>query len=313
MKTSILFKWAVTLLSFSFLTACIETEIVPESLEPILELTPKNAVLSVNEVTQMQAIYTDPANIDRSDLIVWQSANPAVAEVSSSGLVRALTAGQTWIVARVPGVLADSTLVTVISNTNAVASVMVNIPLNTLEAGATLQCTATVRDGNGDEIPEQMVTWQSSNPMILQIDENGLATGISPGMANIIATADGVSSVPVAVEVTPVGGASRTGNFQGSNSYNVRGTATLATENGSLQLRFGDDFQSSNGPGLRVYLATNAPAVLTSQNSVRLGNLKSTRGAQTYDVPASVAIDDFDFVVIYCEPFNVPFGFARLD
>lgn len=313
MKTTILLKTGLSLLIFSFLTACIETEIVPETLEPTLTLSPKNTVLNVNDMAQLQATYTDPANMDRSDLINWRSNNAEVASVSREGLVNALAAGQTWIVAEVPGVLADSTLVTVLDNMSAVASVIVSAPATSLEQDETLQFSAEVLDRDGNAITDQAVTWQSSDPDILSIDANGLATGIAPGMVQVVATAEAVGSAPYAVEVTPAGGASRSGNFQGANSYSARGTATLSAMSGSLELAFSEDFQSSNGPGLRVYLANSGSSVLTSQNSVSLGNLKSTRGAQMYDVPSSIGINDFNFVVIYCEPFNIPFGFARLD
>lgn len=292
-----------------FLSACIETEIVPETLEPILNLSPKQASLTVGQTAQLQASYTDEQNMDRSELLQWRSNTPSVAEVQAVGIVTAKAPGQTWVVAFVPGKAADSTLVTVVANPNSVALVDINVPQNTVQVGATIQFSATVRNASNGVIQGKNISWQSSNTAVLSINNSGLATAASAGTAQITATADGISSVPVTITVNAAGNASRSGNFQGNSGYNVSGKATL--EPGKLS--FDGSFRSANGPGLRVYLAKTAPAVLTSSNSVKLGNLKSTSGAQDYEVPASVGLKDFDFVVIYCEPFNVPFGFAKLD
>lgn len=297
------------IMSMLLLTACIETEIVPETLEPVLTLSPKSTSLTAGQTTQLQASYTDEQNMDRSELLQWRSNSPAVAEVQTGGIVTAKAPGQTWVVAFVPGKAADSTLVTVVADPNSVALVEINVPQNTILVGATLQCSATVRNNSNGIIQGKTITWQSSNTNVLTINNNGLATAVSAGTAQITASADGISSIPVIITVSTPGNASRSGNFQGNSGYNVSGKATL--EPGKLS--FDSSFRSANGPGLRVYLAKTAPAVLTSSNSVKLGNLKSTSGAQDYDVPSSVELGDFDFAVIYCEPFNVPFGFAKLD
>lgn len=69
---------------------------------------------------------------------------------------------------------------------------------------------------------------------------------------------------------------------------------------------------SGNGPMLGVYLAKTASGALNSQNSLKLDNLKSNNGMQTYPVPAGVGLQDYGYVVIYCIPFNVRFGTAGL-
>lgn len=299
----------LSMISVLFLTACIETEIVPETLEPVLKLSPKNTSLTVGQTTQLQASYTDEQNMDRSELLQWRSNSSAVAEVQTGGIVMAKAPGQTWIVAFVPGKAADSTLVAVVADPNSVALVEINVPQTTVLVGATLQCSATVRNSSNGIIQGKTITWQSSNTNVLTINNNGFATAESAGTAQITASVEGISSIPFTITVSALGNASRSGNFQGNSGYNVSGKATL--EPGKLS--FDSSFRSANGPGLRVYLAKNAPTVLTSSNSVKLGNLKNTSGAQDYEVPSSVGLEDFDFAVIYCEPFNVPFGFAKLD
>ena len=93
-------------------------------------------------------------------------------------------------------------------------------------------------------------------------------------------------------------------------SYNVEGTAILEQTETGLQLRFLDDFTVTNGPDLRVYLSSESRV---NGRSFELGVLQVPSGEQTYVVPSSIEMNQFDYVVIHCLPFNVSFGFARLN
>lgn len=303
------------LLTFSTLiTACIETEIIPEILEPALALNPKSVNLTVNQTTSIQATFTDEQGVDRSNTLQWSSSKPTVASVTNAGVVQALAPGQSWIVVSVPGVIKDSTLITVTTDPNQVAKVEITAPQNAITVGNSLQFTASVKNAAGQTLSNKTITWSTSNASIIGINAAGLASANAAGTAQISATVEGIVSLPFSVEVTAnSSNAKRTGTFRGNSSYNVSGTAVLEQAGTALKLTFEDNFRSSNGPQLGIFLAKNAPAVLTASNSVSLGNLKSTSGKQEYNVPNNVKISDFDFVVVYCIPFNIPFGFAKLD
>ena len=100
-------------------------------------------------------------------------------------------------------------------------------------------------------------------------------------------------------------------SFFGTNAgtNNVTGTATLDNSGSTAVLTFDSDFQTQYGPGLYVYLSPNANNV---NGGVDLGKIKSTSGEQSYNIPSNVNPDDFDHVIIFCQPFRVPFGSANL-
>lgn len=107
-------------------------------------------------------------------------------------------------------------------------------------------------------------------------------------------------------------GDERMGEFEAraGTSYVVRGTVTLArTEAGGLRVDFADNFSSSNGPNLHVYLSESQRVTGTSLD---LGALQQNAGAQSYTVSSEVTLEQFDYVLIHCVPFNVSFGFAQL-
>ncbi len=104
------------------------------------------------------------------------------------------------------------------------------------------------------------------------------------------------------------------GEFSGIGNYDVEGTVTLYKNTaGELIVEFADDFKSSNGPGVYIYL-TNSPESVGG--GVELGAIKSNSGSQKYNVSminSSVEINTYSHVLVHCKPFNVPFGYAALN
>ena len=74
------------------------------------------------------------------------------------------------------------------------------------------------------------------------------------------------------------------------------------------------DFETDNGPDLRVYLSTGNPARGGKLGDVEdLGALKGNQGSQQYVIPANVNLERFSTVVIWCRAFSVAFTSAALD
>ncbi len=91
--------------------------------------------------------------------------------------------------------------------------------------------------------------------------------------------------------------------------YATSGSVTLTRANGIGRLVFSDDFQTTQLPGPVVYLNTR-----TNPNvgmPLRIGALKSISGRQEYvfSLPPGVT---YLYVLLWCDPFNVPIAEARL-
>ncbi len=84
---------------------------------------------------------------------------------------------------------------------------------------------------------------------------------------------------------------------------------------GSRILRL-QDFEVDNGPELHVYLVPIDPVPssigVEIPGSVDLGFLKGNIGDQNYEIPADLDLSQFKSVVIWCQPFRVPFIAAPL-
>lgn len=100
------------------------------------------------------------------------------------------------------------------------------------------------------------------------------------------------------------------GDFVGVNDgiHNAEGKArVIPLDDGSSILRL-EDFESTNGPDLYVYLSTDEQA----SDYVNLGRLKANSGNQNYELPEGIDLSKHNNVLIWCQAFGVLFGSAEL-
>jgi Electron transfer DM13 len=100
-----------------------------------------------------------------------------------------------------------------------------------------------------------------------------------------------------------------TGVFvSGEPGHHAEGQLTLLSDGTSYVFHFAN-FAVTNGPDIDVFLA-HGPRV--AAGDVNLGDVKATQGSSNYAVPTGVDPRDFAYVVIWCVPFSVQFGYAVL-
>lgn len=302
----------LTFLILAFLvSSCIGTDFIDEPLRPAAAqaaIEERSLSLFIGESQRLNFRILASDGSETIGTWQWSSRDETVATVGSDGLVTAINIGQAWVDGIVNTVLRDSVLITVVADLDAVASVTIEGDATNLQLGESRQLTATVRNAQGQMLSGIPIEWGSSNPDAITIDNSGLARAAGEGAAEIAAVAAGVSSVPFRLEVGS-GASVRSGAFSGLNGYNVQGTATLTQSSSSAMLAFGSDFLSQSGPGLYVYLSPQQNSVA---GGVQLGKLSANAGAQSYAIPSTLNLADFGFVIIYCQPFGIPFGACAL-
>lgn len=156
--------------------------------------------------------------------------------------------------------------------------------------------------------------WSSSHPDIIDISASGVAKGLMPGSATIkveVSTPEGAKIedellIVVGKNTVIVVEFERTGTAKSTSSYVCEGSFVLKEENAQLKLFFAEDYKaSSNLPGLYIYL-TNNPN--TTNGAFEVGKVVVFSGAHEYDIPSSVQLNDYRYVLFYCKPFNVKVG-----
>ena len=105
------------------------------------------------------------------------------------------------------------------------------------------------------------------------------------------------------------------GNFH-SNAHDTKGTATVLDLGGGRRVLRLTNFETSNGPDVRVYLVAAADVqdnnTVKTAGFVELGPMKGNIGDQNYDIPATVDLANYRTVTIWCKRFSVNFGSAPL-
>ena len=186
------------------LTACGGDGSGPPAPVASVAVTPQSSTIVVGQTTQLTAQPKDAQGNNLGNrTVTWSSTNTAVASVSSSGLVTALTVGgPVTIVASSEG-QDGSAVVTV--TPPPVASVSVSPASPSLTPLASVQLSATTRDASGAVLTGRVVTWNSSNNAVATVSGSGLVTGITVGApVTITATSEGqIGTVTVSV-VDPI-------------------------------------------------------------------------------------------------------------
>jgi len=98
--------------------------------------------------------------------------------------------------------------------------------------------------------------------------------------------------------------------------YDIGGDWSVVEEGDRTLIRFGDDFETRNGPDLKVFLSPttigNANGDNATDGSLLLGELEAVEGTQDYVLPDGVSLTDFHSVLVHCEEFGVLWGGGAL-
>jgi Electron transfer DM13 len=131
------------------------------------------------------------------------------------------------------------------------------------------------------------------------------------------APAQGTSSSPASSKAIVL----RSGSFV-TGEHPTQGAAQIVTQNNQRRLELNSAFSTStSGPDLFVVLHRSANVIgsttppdfpIKAADYVVLAPLQSYSGAQSYAIPDSINLDDFQSVAIWCRRFNATFGAALL-
>ncbi len=88
------------------------------------------------------------------------------------------------------------------ASAGAVAAIAVSPSSSTIQVGLTVQMTATLVDGVGNEVSGD-VTWTSSNLVVASVDSGGLVRGLVAGASTITATVSTISDGATLTVVNP--------------------------------------------------------------------------------------------------------------
>jgi alpha-tubulin suppressor-like RCC1 family protein/uncharacterized protein YjdB len=163
------------------------------STTPVASVTvaPASSTVNVGATVTLTGAAFDAASAPLPGRVfAWTSATPAIATVTSLGVVRGVAAGTATITGTSEGKSATATVTVIVPP---VASVTVAPSTATLGLGDSLQLSATVKDAGGNPLTGRAVTWQTSNPLVVSVSNTGKVRALAAGDATITATSEGKS------------------------------------------------------------------------------------------------------------------------
>lgn len=105
---------------------------------------------------------------------------------------------------------------------------------------------------------------------------------------------------------TPPANPSYQGEFV-NGAHTTKGIASIDQAESILTLT---NFKTDDGPDLNIYIATSLNSV--TSDYIDLGDNKGVKGTYTYDLPAGKDYTAYKYVIVWCVPFGVNFGYAEL-
>ena len=237
-------------------------------------VSPPSASVQAGTSLQLTATPQDATGQPLSGRVVtWSSDAMAFATVNGSGLVTGLAPGPVTITATSEGKTGTSDITVVDVPVVRVASVTVTPASASVDAGSTVQLTATPKDASGAPLPGRAVTWSSDAMAFATVNGSGLVTGVAAGPATITATSEGKTGTS-AITVTPhTSGTLSFGHVfivveENTDYADVIGNTSMPYVNG-LASQYGSatQYYANTHPSLPNYFMITVGNLVASDNS----------------------------------------------
>ncbi len=178
-------------------SALVTIEAIPVAS---VRVSPETGTLLVGQTLQLSATPVDSSGAPLAGRTTsWGSSAPAVASVSSAGVVSALAPGSATITATTEGRSGTARLTVSLVPVDAI---IITPSAATTTIGRTVQLSARTLDAGGAELFGRSVTWSSDRTDIATVASDGTMTAVAEGRAVITATAEGKSGRAI-IDVTP--------------------------------------------------------------------------------------------------------------
>src|SRR5579875_1846983 len=231
-------------------------------------VTPSNATVGVGAIQQYTATgtYNNGSTVDLTNIVTWNSANPAVATISSSGLATAAATGATTIEATSGSVTGSTGLMVTASVT--LVSISIAPDNISLLPGDMQQLTATgtYSDGSTRNLSSS-VTWSSSSSAVATVSSTGMETAVAAGSATIQAVFNGfsASSQVTVLPVSSLAGWWKFDDGSGNIATDYSGYGNEATLFNGMTWTSGQIGEAVSANGTNQYVSI--PAVNLSSTS----------------------------------------------
>lgn len=170
---------------------------VPPRLVEGIQVTSDKTALTIGETLLLKASVLPDDAQDKS--LTWTSSDTTIATVNEKGLVTAKAEGTAVITAMANDGSGISGSISLTIRPVLVKSIQLSAPKTSLQVGETVQISSVVLPGDAKD---KSLSFTSSNPAVVSVDANGLATAQAEGTATVTAAAKDGSNATAAITFT---------------------------------------------------------------------------------------------------------------
>lgn len=228
----------------------------------------------------------------------WASSAPAVASVSTTGVITPLSVGSTNITATAEGVVGTKVF-RVLAPVNAIT---LTTPGDSIFGTGTLLATPDMRDASNNQLLNRPITWSTTNAAAATVNSSGLITGVAPGTADITATVEGKSAtvtIRVLTAMTSLALTPATDSIIGMGTLALTATSTPVLQGRVLTVTSSNPAIATASPGsgntsaagqVPITITYVAPGTTTLTVSAPAEGQSTTRVLRMLAPVASVAL-----------------------
>lgn len=272
---------------------CIGEDFVDDYVEPNLRIT--NPIVSIREGLsyQFQARFFDESGTQvENPNFSWTATPPSALHISNDGTITALATGEVSVRVSVQGLRGENI---------ATALEFSVTPLPTVEVETTTPTTDTT---------SSTTTTDTTGSSTETTTDTSSSTTDTTSSTTDTSTTTTDSSTSGADDGIVVSEQFFEGQIRSTSSYLLQGNFRYEFDGQNIVLSLGENYRADTAlPGLYVYL-TNNPT--TPSGGYEIGEVTVFEGAHQYNLPASIALMDYKYILYWCKPFSVKVGDALL-
>ena len=191
-------------------------------------------------------------------------------------------------------------------------TIKISNPVSKIQLGTSYQFEYSYFDNIGQNVTVNDAIWSSTDNNIININSSGSAMALDTGISSIKIEYASPSltvfdELEIEVTVMPVEDPdiSKSGVIKSTSSYVLEGAFGMVTNGDDLKIEFENDYKASTAlPGLYVYLSNNPNTI---SDALEIGRVIVFSGMHSYNVE-NVNINDYQYLLYFCKPFNVKVG-----
>ena len=96
----------------------------------------------------------------------------------------------------------------------------------------------------------------------------------------------------------------------------ISGNFEIVKKESGTYIVLSDDFKTKSAPDLKIFLSKKSLSSITGKNATKeavlVSKLKKAKGGQSYKLPSTIQLKNYNSIIIHCEEYGIFWGGSSL-